>query len=84
MTFHKSLDEIRYNFENGDTPREIVDVFDRHIEDLLSMNLAEKVPAAGSTISIEGQVVFSDAGDHKLSNFMEQRFLVATWFRGNW
>lgn len=84
MSFHKSLDEIRHDFENGDTPQAIIDVFDRHIEDLMSRNLAERIPSVGSTIAIGDRTVVSEAGKQKIASFVGQRFLVATWFRGNW
>lgn len=84
MSFYKTLEKIRYDFENGETPQAIVDVFDRHIDDLLAMNLEESIPATGSTISIEDQTAFSDSGEQTVSSYFKQRFLVATWFRGNW
>lgn len=84
MNFHQTLTEIQHKFENGDTPPEIIKVLNDHVDDLLSQNLCERVPTVGSTVAISEYEVFSENEKHPLSSFMGEKFLVFTWFRGNW
>ncbi|MDG2013434.1 MAG: hypothetical protein P8J33_08015 [Pirellulaceae bacterium] len=84
MNFRQTLNEIQYKFENGDTPPEIIKVLNDHIDNLKSMDLCKALPTVGSSVAISEQEVFSEHGKHLLSSLIGERFLVLTWFRGNW
>ena len=83
MDLHKRLSEIRRAFETGDTPREIVDVLNDHVENLLASNVGDKALQVGEQAAMD-LTVQTSSGLEPLSHFLRERFLVLTWFRGNW
>ena len=83
MSFHQRLEEIRLAFENGETPEETVHVLNTHIESLLSGDAVEQAIGVGDMAPID-LTCESEGRPVSLRQFLEQRFLVLTWFRGNW
>ena len=83
MNLHNRLTEIRQAFETGDTPREIVEVLNGHIEKLLAANVSRKALKIGEHAPLD-LTVQTSSGPEPLSYFLREHFLVLTWFRGNW
>ena len=83
MNLNKRLAEIRHAFETGDTPREIVKVLNDNIEKLLAANVSSNALKVGDQAPLDVTVQSID-GPKSLRYFLRKRFLVVTWFRGNW
>lgn len=83
MNLAQRLRNIRHEFETGDTPREIIDTLNAHVDELLSGNLAERSLAVGEKALLD-LIVGDDDQRQTLRSLMGDRFLVLTWFRGNW
>ena len=84
MAFVERLQQIRRTFETGDTPAEIVDVLNANVQRLLDENVAEKALTVGQQAPSLDVHVISDHGTVPLSYFMVEKYLVLTWFRGDW
>lgn len=83
VNFDQRLESIRRDFENGETPQEIIDVLDRHIETLIATDAAKNVLNVGESVDAN-QTFRSDEKQLSLSELFGERFLVLSWFRGNW
>lgn len=83
MNLSERLAKIRHDFETGETPTEIIKVLNDHVETLLNSNVAEQALKVGQSVGLDG-LVQSDEGPVSLSSLFGERFLVLTWFRGNW
>lgn len=83
MNLQKRLAEIREAFETGDTPREIVDVLNRHVEKLVAANASDSALKVGGSAPLDLKVQ-TDSEPKSLGGFLQNKFLVVTWFRGNW
>jgi hypothetical protein len=83
MKFADRLAAIQDKFETGDTPREILDVLNKHVEHLIEINAADNALQIGSEAPLEGQAE-SDGATIRLSSLHTKDFFVLTWFRGNW
>lgn len=83
MGLYQRLKNIRHEFEHGDTPREIVEVLNDHIDNLLSSNVAEQAIRVGETAPTKLRVLFGNESV-PLNSLSGEHFLVLTWFRGNW
>jgi len=86
MNLTERLNEIRHEFETGDTPQEIVDVLNSHIDDLIASNATEKALPVGSTLPSDLTVWSGGPGEPAipLEKLIGEHYLVLTWFRGNW
>ncbi len=83
MDLSQRLNKIRDDFENGDTPREIIDVLNAHVEELIANNVAAKAISVGDLAPMNSVVSFVGKAV-PLNRFFGEHFLVLTWFRGNW
>lgn len=83
MEFIERLKEIQQEFESGETPQEIIDVLNAHVEDLLSQNPEKQAVSVGETAPSD-LPVWSTENSMPLANLMGDAYMVLTWFRGNW
>ncbi len=83
MNLHKRLAEIRTAFETGDTPRETVKVLNGNIEKLLAADVSRKALRVGDLAPLN-LTALSSSGAVPLNRLLTAKFLVLTWFRGNW
>jgi hypothetical protein len=83
VNLSQRLNNIRVKFETGDTPPEIVDVLNDHVQYLLDSNVEKNALTVGDSVPMELQV-HTETGTKRLSDLIGDRFLVLTWFRGNW
>lgn len=83
VDFNKRLDQIRQDFESGETPVEIIEVLNKHVDRLVASDVTKQAAQVGESVCLE-QVVQTSTGPRILRDFLEDRFLVMTWFRGNW
>lgn len=83
MNLRERLTKIRQDFETGDTPSEIVEVLNGDIERLLNENVAENALKVGEFADLN-LTVHSGEKQISLSSLVGERYLVPTWFRGNW
>ena len=83
MDLHQRLTEIRQAFESGETPRETIDVLNGNIEKLLAADVLKDALRVGDLAPLELSIQ-SNSGPKPLSRFFAQKYLVLTWFRGNW
>ncbi len=83
MDLHQRLENIRHEFEHGDTPREIIDILNDHIDNLVASNAAEQAIKVGAIAPTKLRILYR-AELVPLSSLSGKSFLVLTWFRGNW
>lgn len=83
MDFLERLSDIRQQFETGETPQSIIDVLNAHVDELLSQNWEESAVGVGQLAPME-LPVWNTETSIPLANLMGDRFLVLSWFRGNW
>ncbi len=83
MNFYQNLADIRNDFENGDTPQEIVDVLNSHVEELLASDTQSRTISVGESAPMDSKVQFKKR-TVSLSELIGEHYLVLTWFRGNW
>ena len=83
MKIAEKLDKIRRDFEEGDTPREVIDALNANIDKLLSENVADHALQIGDDAPLDNNVVFEKA-EPSLNSFMGSEYLILNWFRGNW
>lgn len=83
MEFNKRLNDIRKKFENGETPQKIIDVLNAHVDDLLSQGLEKQAISVGNSAPLDGSI-WDTATSLTLADLVGDKFLVLTWFRGNW
>lgn len=82
MTFADRLDAITDEFENGDTPPEIIAVLNAHVAFLIQSRVADKALQVGDRAPLDD--VFDAIALSNLESFCRPSILVLTWFRGNW
>lgn len=83
MNLHNRLVEIRQAFETGDTPREIVEVLNGNIEKLLAAGVSSQALKVGDQAPLD-LTVQTNSDAVPLKRLLKGKFLVLTWFRGNW
>ena len=83
MDLKKRLFEIRNAFESGDTPQATIDVLNGNVDRLLAANVTRNAFSVGDHVP-ENLTVEKGAGKVALTSLLDKRFLVLTWFRGNW
>ena len=83
MDLQKRLAEIQQEFETGDTPQKTVDVLNGHIESLLAADVTKDALNVGDLAPLD-LMVQSISGTNSLESFFSEKYLVLTWFRGNW
>ena len=83
MEFLERLSDIRQTFETGETPQSIIDVLNAHVDDLLSQNWEASAVGVDQVATLSLPVWNSETS-LPLSDLMGERFMVLTWFRGNW
>jgi hypothetical protein len=82
-TLAQRLREIRHSFETGPTSPEVVEVLNAHVDRLVASKTEGQALAVGDSAPLH-HVVETDDGCKSLQELCGTRFLVLTWFRGNW
>lgn len=83
MNLSQRLADIQHEFETGDTPRAVIDVLNNHIKQLLASNVADQALSVGGIAPLDATLSFNGV-QQPLSSFFGEKYLVLTWFRGNW
>ena len=83
MNLHQRLEKIRIDFETGETPKEVVDVLNAHVEHLIRSGTGKDALKVGDSAPTK-LVAWSDEESISLHDCFGDRFLVLSWFRGNW
>lgn len=83
MAYFERLKKIRQDFESGDTPPEVIATLNANVDRLLAENAAQKALQVGDVGPLTSQVHF-DTGTTTLQELHQDKYLVLTWFRGNW
>lgn len=83
MTLVERLENIRRDFEAGETPQELIETLNQHVDRLVATNVVDNALAVGDAAPLDLPIQ-SQAGSILLSDLFNGQFLVLTWFRGNW
>ncbi|MEM9944127.1 MAG: hypothetical protein AAF939_21405 [Planctomycetota bacterium] len=83
MKLSAKLDEIRFAFENGDTPNHIVQVLNDHVDRLVDSKVKQNALQLGDLAPLDVEV-YSDHAAITLAEIKQDAPLVLSWFRGNW
>ena len=83
MDFTERLKKIRSDFESGETPQDIVETLSQNIDRLIANGAIQNALTVDDSAPLDLPAV-SESGEIQLREFIKDKYLVMTWFRGNW